>query len=399
MVWSAFTGCTADEIRDAISKSAQDVSTPGRDPTYGFGVVKAVAAVNYLLTNPCNGAPPQSPPSLPTPSMSPSPPPAVNCIGEWSQFGPCVRPGTNEVVNCGGGVQVSTYIVAQEAANGGSACEALNGTTRSQSCNNQTCLVAADDEVAAVSGQWTVLDTIFNNDAGDIASADVTTLPVHGSTRSKTVPNSARAFNESLHRSISYLSAPGYVGTDSFRYTVTDTFGERRSATVSIRVLPGSCQFSSCTVYGRCNTATGACECQANLESEFIPNPVPAARSSIPRIPACQFRSVVVIDPARAVARSQSVLTLDLPVSCIQGRLINRLVFRLVNEGICTSSQVPTNTPLLSDSTSDVGNFACTSSRYTQVVRIPRNPGCYPVIVTLADNTKRVSYMQVGNES
>lgn len=53
LVWSYHSNCTAAELRAAISASAVDAGARGRDDLYGFGIVNAVAAHNYLLQHPC----------------------------------------------------------------------------------------------------------------------------------------------------------------------------------------------------------------------------------------------------------------------------------------------------------------------------------------------------------
>lgn len=54
-VWSAHTECTASELRRAISATALDKGSPGRDENFGFGVIQSLAAHNYLKANPCAG--------------------------------------------------------------------------------------------------------------------------------------------------------------------------------------------------------------------------------------------------------------------------------------------------------------------------------------------------------
>lgn len=83
-VWGAFPTCTNAEIRNALAQSAmvwfflfflfcrslyidscnyyvidasklQDLGPPGRDKAYGYGLVQAQAAVQYLQNNPCKG--------------------------------------------------------------------------------------------------------------------------------------------------------------------------------------------------------------------------------------------------------------------------------------------------------------------------------------------------------
>ncbi len=53
LVWSNFPSCSAAQIRTALTSSAMDLGTTGRDVEYGFGLVQAKGAVNYLTANPC----------------------------------------------------------------------------------------------------------------------------------------------------------------------------------------------------------------------------------------------------------------------------------------------------------------------------------------------------------
>ncbi len=63
LVWSYHPTCTAQNIRDALNATAEDRGAAGRDNFYGFGIVKALDAKNYL-DNGCDGggAPPPPPP-------------------------------------------------------------------------------------------------------------------------------------------------------------------------------------------------------------------------------------------------------------------------------------------------------------------------------------------------
>lgn len=53
LVWSHFPECSAYQIRDALTQSAQDLGNIGRDDVYGFGLVQAKAAVDWINTNGC----------------------------------------------------------------------------------------------------------------------------------------------------------------------------------------------------------------------------------------------------------------------------------------------------------------------------------------------------------
>jgi len=48
LVWSQVPTATATEIRDALAATAEDLGSAGRDNSYGYGLVQAKAAVDYL---------------------------------------------------------------------------------------------------------------------------------------------------------------------------------------------------------------------------------------------------------------------------------------------------------------------------------------------------------------
>lgn len=56
LVWSHHPSCSAAQIRGALNESAQDLGTSGRDVRFGYGLVQAKDAIDYLLTNGCDGA-------------------------------------------------------------------------------------------------------------------------------------------------------------------------------------------------------------------------------------------------------------------------------------------------------------------------------------------------------
>ncbi|MGI5308957.1 S8 family serine peptidase [Rheinheimera sp. WS51] len=55
LVWSNHPQCTAPQIRSALNATAQDRGTSGRDNSYGWGIVKAKDAHDYLTNNGCSG--------------------------------------------------------------------------------------------------------------------------------------------------------------------------------------------------------------------------------------------------------------------------------------------------------------------------------------------------------
>ena len=56
LVWSNHADCTAAQIRSALNATAEDRGSAGRDTSYGWGIVKAKAAHDYLTNNGCDGS-------------------------------------------------------------------------------------------------------------------------------------------------------------------------------------------------------------------------------------------------------------------------------------------------------------------------------------------------------
>ena len=55
LVWSNHNGCSGTDIRDALKATAQDSGAAGNDVYFGYGIVKAKAAHDYLTANGCGG--------------------------------------------------------------------------------------------------------------------------------------------------------------------------------------------------------------------------------------------------------------------------------------------------------------------------------------------------------
>lgn len=53
LVWSHFPECTNNEIRAALNATAEDLGASGRDNLYGYGLVQAKDAYDYLMSNGC----------------------------------------------------------------------------------------------------------------------------------------------------------------------------------------------------------------------------------------------------------------------------------------------------------------------------------------------------------
>lgn len=56
LVWSNHQACSNADIRNALDATAEDLGSAGRDVAYGYGLVQARAASDYLATNGCGGS-------------------------------------------------------------------------------------------------------------------------------------------------------------------------------------------------------------------------------------------------------------------------------------------------------------------------------------------------------
>jgi subtilisin family serine protease len=68
LVWSRFPTKSNAEIRYALDMTAKDKGSPGRDASYGYGIVQAKAAFDYLQTG---RFPTPAPVRPPTPAADP----------------------------------------------------------------------------------------------------------------------------------------------------------------------------------------------------------------------------------------------------------------------------------------------------------------------------------------
>src|SRR5205823_10519078 len=48
LVWGAAPSASANSVRTALFNNAIDLGTPGKDPTFGFGLVDALAAAKWI---------------------------------------------------------------------------------------------------------------------------------------------------------------------------------------------------------------------------------------------------------------------------------------------------------------------------------------------------------------
>ncbi|MDX1678594.1 S8 family serine peptidase [Arsukibacterium sp.] len=56
LVWSHFPQCTNAQIRNVLAVTAEDLGTTGRDNSYGYGLVRAKAAYDYINQQGCDGS-------------------------------------------------------------------------------------------------------------------------------------------------------------------------------------------------------------------------------------------------------------------------------------------------------------------------------------------------------
>ncbi|KAF8057743.1 ALG10 [Scenedesmus sp. PABB004] len=338
-----------------------------------------------------------------------------NCTGAWTT-GPCDA-------SCGAGSAVSTFRVVVPAAPGGAPCEAADGAVRTDACNAAPCLVVREDAFAAVSGRWTTLSPAANDEGAIVAlsagaaKSGATLLLASGAPAggggggNGSAPGAGGRAAASPGRprdapalTLSYLSKPGFVGQDSFTYTVTDAQGVTATARAVITVSPAPCTASACAASGRaCAPATGACDCDApgtGLALAFVANPSVAGRGATPLVAACRF-------PAPALAPS---LASAAGVAAPANARAN-VSFTLGGDGACAPSAAPVAAarfrrlgtcpdpatgdapaalpaaPWRASATPPLGAGGCAGGVYTYVVRTPSKPGCYQLRLRLADGT------------
>lgn len=65
LVWRHYPQCSATQIRSALNATAEDRGSSGRDNSYGWGIVKAKAAYDYLAGGCDGGGTPPPPPPPP----------------------------------------------------------------------------------------------------------------------------------------------------------------------------------------------------------------------------------------------------------------------------------------------------------------------------------------------
>jgi hypothetical protein len=52
-IWAKFPNCPSDVVRKSIEVTAKDLGPPGKDPMYGYGLLQAEAAYEWLAKQEC----------------------------------------------------------------------------------------------------------------------------------------------------------------------------------------------------------------------------------------------------------------------------------------------------------------------------------------------------------
>ncbi|KAF6262152.1 peptidase S8/S53 domain-containing protein [Scenedesmus sp. NREL 46B-D3] len=372
LVWSAHTECTAAQLRAAISKTAQDRGAAGRDDVFGHGIVKALRAHKHLLSNPCPGAGNSS-----------------DCVGNWTQWDACQD-----------GVQTSTFVVASPAVGSGKACEAADSAVRNRTCSAG--VSALPDLVTAESGVWTSVDAIVSNDIGAIIDVSFPKLrsPKKGILRILRPPQQGTQKTTLLTNVVlQYLSAPGFVGNDTFGYTVSDAFGSNSTAFVDVTVTPFTCQKSSCLAGGSCTGTGCTCPPGTGLLPAWIANSDRLNRRVIPRVPACRFRAFTPAAPLtlkgnQATANSIVALEYSVLPSAVEPRCYARSpspVSTVTFEAQAEAQCLGITDRLVAVSGAGTATSSCTSGIYRHAVKVPDTPGCYIMRVAMIDTRRLTS--------
>jgi serine protease len=70
LIWSNYPTCTGTDIRNALKATAEDAGTAGKDVYFGYGIVKAKDAANWIEANLACGGGTTPPPTEPPPPSS-----------------------------------------------------------------------------------------------------------------------------------------------------------------------------------------------------------------------------------------------------------------------------------------------------------------------------------------
>jgi len=114
LVWSHHPACDAVGIRRAMAWTAKDLGSPGRDNSYGHGLVQAAAAKIFIDANGCDlDEPPEPPPPETTPLISGQRQDSLSGFaGEQLYFSLTIPDDTNDVdiVMSGGSGDPDLYV-------------------------------------------------------------------------------------------------------------------------------------------------------------------------------------------------------------------------------------------------------------------------------------------------
>lgn len=97
LVWSNHPQCTAAQIRSALNATAEDRGSAGRDTSYGWGIVKAKAAHDYLTNNGCDGSGGGDGGTNPPPTGGASFPNLSASSGQWLRGSYTIPSGVSSV--------------------------------------------------------------------------------------------------------------------------------------------------------------------------------------------------------------------------------------------------------------------------------------------------------------
>eukprot|EP00775_Hariotina_reticulata_P011209 gene11209-11359_t len=394
--------CTASEIRAALSASALDLGTGGRDNYYGYGGVQALAAHQYLITNRCAAEPSTNIDDPPSPPPETSQQRRGQAALQWG---------------VGWSLWVDMWLISGFAASAPIISHSPP-VAFTPTLTQPTSPQAIDDHLTASSSQWVSLD-VLENDQGT-STGVIAYISAHSPTAS-----GATVAGSDDGKSLKYLSKPGWVGQDRFTYSILDVNGKETTAAVTVNVTPGSCRGNFCspdsTARGGCTA--GGCRCKAGsgLVPTHVPNPSPAFKQLMPFVPACrlpQFSSTLTNVTAKASPGSKVELKFSFkgvtrcwsqPAAAGSSssnrnqngtdNVVRSLAFKSAkcpSAWNCGPSKIcnPSAVVRLPPSKAAEGR-SCKEGTYRLVAKVPASKGCYNLNLQLVDKTKHSVRMLV----
>ena len=91
LLWARGVATTPDQIRNALQQTAKDLGQPGWDPTYGYGLIQARAALDWTLPPTVTPTPTATPPG-PTPTATATATPTITPVSPLSITGVVFSP-------------------------------------------------------------------------------------------------------------------------------------------------------------------------------------------------------------------------------------------------------------------------------------------------------------------